>query len=338
MNKPTSFFVSGLLIGAIVTAGFFTWYVRNTNSSASGAGKTILKLGHTLDTNHPVHKAMEYMGKRLAELSGSTVELQIYSSGTLGSETQCIEQLQNGDLAMTKTSAAAAENFESEFSVFGMPYLFRDEAHYWDVLKSDIGREMLTKAESNGLKGLCYYDAGSRNFYTVNKPIKTTDDLKNMKIRVMNSPTAMNMVECLGGSPTPIAWGELYTALAQGTVVGAENNMPSFTSNKHYEICKHFSNDAHTRIPDVLWMSTKIWDKLTPEIRKWLQQAADESSEYQCELWKKMTEESVEQSIAEGVTIYDVNIQEFADKVKPMYDALKDEKVIELVKRIRGVK
>ena len=338
MNKSTSFFVSGLLIGAIITAGFFTWYVRNADSSSAGAGKTILKLGHTLDTNHPVHKAMEYMGERLKELSNDTVELQIYPSGTLGSETQCIEQLQNGDLAMTKTSAAAAENFEPEFSVFGMPYLFSSENQFWNVLKSDIGKEMLTKAENNGLKGLCYYDAGSRNFYTVDKPIRTPDDLKNLKIRVMNSPTAIKMVECLGGAPTPIAWGELYTALAQGTVVGAENNPPSFTSNKHYEICKHFSNDAHTRIPDILWMSTKVWDKLSPEIRKWVQQAADESSDYQRELWKKMTAESMEQAKAEGVTIYDVDIQQFADKVQPMYDALKDEKIIKLVKRIRGVK
>lgn len=99
----------------------------------------------------------------------------------------------------------------------------------------------------------------------------------------------MDMVSALGAAPTPIAWGELYTALAQGTVDGAENNPPSFTSNKHYEVCKHFSQDAHTRIPDILLMSTKIWDKLDPQVQAWVQQAADESSDYQRELWFKKT-------------------------------------------------
>ncbi|MBN2843356.1 MAG: TRAP transporter substrate-binding protein [Sedimentisphaerales bacterium] len=336
MNKSLSFFVAGLLIGGLCSTVFFTWYVRNSASASDG--KTVLKLGHGLDTAHPVHKAMEYMGERLSELSGGTVELQIYPGSVLGSETQCIEQLQNGDLALTKTSAAALENFETIYSVFGMPYIFRDEDHYWKVINGPIGKDMLHKAVSNKILGLCYYDAGSRNFYTVSKPILAPDDMKNMKLRVMNSPTAIRMIECMGGSPTPIAWGELYTALGQGTVVGAENNMPSFTSNKHYEVCKHFTNNAHCRIPDVLCISTLIWDELSPQEQSWLAQAAQESSDYQRTLWQEMTLESVELAKAEGVTIYEVDQQLFADKVKPMYDEIKDEKVRELINAIREVK
>ncbi|MHC4856716.1 MAG: TRAP transporter substrate-binding protein, partial [Planctomycetota bacterium] len=280
---------------------------------------------------------MEFMKQRLEELSGGKVTIDIYPSSVLGSEVQCIEQLQNGSLAMTKTSAASIENFVPPMAVFGLPYLFRDADHYWAVLKSDVGKELLQKGNSKFLLGLCYYDSGSRNFYTKDRPIRTPDDLNGLKIRVMNSRTAMDMVSVLGASPTPIAWGELYTALAQGTVDGAENNPPSFTTNKHYEVCKHFSKDAHTRIPDMLLISTKIWNKLDLQVKEWVQQAADESSDHQRELWRKKTIESLEQAKAEGVTVYDVDQKLFAEKVQPMYEAIEDEAIKTLVSRIRKV-
>jgi tripartite ATP-independent transporter DctP family solute receptor len=239
---------------------------------------------------------------------------------------------------MTKTSTASLENFLAEMAVFGLPYLFRDATHYWDVLTSDIGRELLEAMQVKDLRGLCYYDSGSRNFYTKDKPILTPDDLKGLKIRVMNSRTAMDMVKALGAAPTPIAWGELYTALAQGAVDGAENNPPSFTTNKHYEICRHFSKDGHTMIPDVLIISTKVWQGLDPQVQKWVQQAADESSVFQRKLWKEKTIQSLEEAKADGVTIYEVDKSLFAEKVKPMYDAIENEKIKDLVARMRAIK
>ena len=134
--------------------------------------------------------------------------------------------------------------------VFGLPYLFESEDHLWQTLNGEIGEKLLVCADDSGLHGLCYYDAGSRNFYTKGRMIRTPDDLRGMKIRVQSSPVAIKMVAVLGGSPTPIAWGELYSALAQGVVDGAENNPPSFVSNKHSEVCKFFSLDAHTRVPE----------------------------------------------------------------------------------------
>ncbi len=335
MKKEVSFLICGILIGVLAATCGFALFLRG---SAGGSAKVVLKLGHGLDPSHPVHKAMEFMNKRLVKISGGTVRMDIYPSSVLGSEVQCIEQLQNGSLAMTKTSTASIENFVSEMSVFGLPYLFRDEGHYWDVLTSEIGRELLEKMQVKNLRGLCYYDSGSRNFYTKDHPIRTPDDLKGLKIGVMNSRTAMDMVSTLGAAPTPIAWGELYTALAQGAVDGAENNPPSFTTNKHYEICRHFSKDGHTMIPDVLLIGTKAWQRLDPQVQKWVQQAADESSVFQRKLWKKMTIESLDEAKANGVTIYEVDKSLFAEKVKPMYDAIKNEKVRDLVVRIRKVK
>ena len=338
MKKEISFLICGMLVGALFATCGFAWFLRSTKTASPGSGsQMVLKLGHSLDTSHPVHQGMEFMKKRLEELSGGTVTINIYPSSVLGSEVQCIEQLQNGSLAMTKTSAASIENFVPEMAVFGLPYLFRGADHYWAVLKSNLGKELLQRGNSKFLLGLCYYDSGSRNFYTKDRPIRTPDDLEGLKIRVMNSRTAMDMVSALGASPTPIAWGELYTALAQGTVDGAENNPPSFTTNKHYEDCKHFSKDAHTMIPDLLLISTKVWDKLDPQVQDWLQQAASESSDFQRELWARKTLESLKQAEAEGVTVYDVDLSLFAEKVQPMYESIEDEAIKTLVTRIREV-
>jgi tripartite ATP-independent transporter DctP family solute receptor len=281
---------------------------------------------------------MEYMAKRLGELSNGSVKLEIYPSGQLGTETQAIEMLQNGELAMTKTSTAPMEAFIPEMAVFSLPYIFRDKAHLWKVLNGAIGGELLLKGTSRGLRGLCYYDAGSRNFYTRSKPIVTPDDLKGLKIRVMKSPTSIAMVKALGGSPTPISWSELYSALQQGTVDGAENNPPSFYTNKHYEVCKYFTLDGHTRIPDLLLISEKVWKGLSPRIREWVARAAEDSADYERKLWAEQTKEDLRLCKKKGVRIYKVDTSLFAAKVQPMLDGYKGTKVGDLLERIRNVK
>jgi len=338
MSRSVSFFVGGVLIGALVATCCFSLFLRGQKQTGNGQRQMVLKLGHGLDTKHPVHVAMEFMKKRLEEISGGAVTIDIYPGSVLGSETQCIEQLQNGSLAMTKTSTSAMENFIPAMSVFGLPYVFRDEDHFWNVINSEIGAGLLRQGETKFLRGLCYYDAGSRNFYTKQTPIRTPADLKGLKIRVQNSKTSMDMVKAMGGAPTPIAWGELYSALAQGTVDGAENNPPSFFSNKHYEVCKHFTLDGHTRIPDMLLMSSKVWEKLSPEVQGWVQQAADESAEFQRKLWSEKTLEALEQAKAEGVTIYEVDTAAFQAKVASMHGQVENPEVRELLKQIAEVK
>jgi tripartite ATP-independent transporter DctP family solute receptor len=338
MHKTVSVFICGALIGAVISLAGFSLFVRGNKASGGAQQQMVLKLGHGLDTAHPVHKALEFMKQRLEELSGGSVTMDLYPGAVLGSEVQCIEQLQNGSLAMTKTSAAAMENFIPAMSVFSLPYVFRDADHYWNVLNGPIGQQLLQQGEKKFLRGLCYYDAGSRNFYTKDKPVRTPDDLKGLKIRVMNSQTAVEMVKAMGAAPTPISWGELYSALAQGAVDGAENNFPSFTSNKHYEVCKHFILDGHTRIPDMLLISTKIWNTLSSQVQGWIQQAANESVVYERELWEKQTIEAMEKAKAEGVTVYDVDVAAFAAKVAPMLSRVENPEVRDLLKQISEVK
>ena len=339
MGKTTSLLIAGFLAGVLAaTVGFAFLLKFKPAATSADRASTVLKLGHSLNTGHPVHKSMEKMKSRLEALSGGTMTIDIYPSSVLGSEVQCLEQLQAGALSMTKISAGALEGFIPEMGVFGLPYLFRDEAHCWSVLDGEVGRGLLEKGESKFLRGLCYYDAGSRNFYTKDRPIKTPEDLTKLKIRVMNSATAMDMVEAFGASPTPIAFGELYSSLQQGTVDGAENNLPSFTSNKHYEVCKHFSLDAHSRVPDLLMISTKYWDNLSDEQQQWLAQAAEESSAIQRNLWAEATQEARELAESHGVTIYEVDGAAFADRVSTMLENIEDEVIKGLAREIREVK
>jgi len=335
MSKSLSFFSLGLVSGLLVASLVFSLV---SGDRAGGEQGRVLKLAHGLDTAHPVHLGMERMKERVAELSGGRLSIDIYPSGVLGSEVQCIEQLQSGELAMTKTSTAAMESFIPELGVFGIPYLFDDEDHYWSVINGEIGSELLGVGIDTGLYGLCYYDAGSRNFYSTKKPIRSPADLKGMKIRVQNSRMAIAMVEALGGSPTPIAWGELYSALAQGVVDGAENNPPSFESSRHYEECGYFTPDAHTRVPDLLMISAPIWNSLSSQEREWLQAAADESSVYQRELWAVKTKESLANVAAAGVEIVDCDPSLFQEACASIADTLTGTPVEPWLKRIQSAK
>lgn len=263
----------------------------------------MIKLAHGLDEAHPVHQAMILMKQRLEELTDGKATIDLYSGGVLGGETDCLEQVQKGELAMTKVSTAALEAFIPEMKVFSIPFTFRDENHFWTTLNGDIGKKLLAKGAAQNFQGLCYYDSGDRNFYSTKKPIRTIDDVKGMKIRVMNSRTAMDMINAMGGSPCPITWGELYTALAQGTVDAAENNPPSFDTSRHFEVCKYFTFTAHQRIPDMVIMSTKVWDTLPQDVQAALQQAADESEIFQRKLWKEKTEQSLALAKEKGVEL-----------------------------------
>ncbi len=298
-----------------------------------------LKLAHGLPVGHPVSKAMEFLAQRCGEISNGELTIKIYPSGQLGSEQQNVELLQLGSLAMTKVSAAVLEGFSEDYKVLGLPYIFRDKKHYFNVCDSDIGNDILLSTEKKWLRGLCFFDAGSRSFYSTKKQIKTPDDLKGMKIRVMKSKTAMNMVEALGGSPTPLSWGELYTALQSGVVDGAENNPPTFYSSHHFEVCKYYTLDEHASIPDVLIMSQVIWNKLTPKEKKYLQLAVKETVVKQRALWAAAEEEALTELKKAGVTIFEPQKSLFSEKVSPMYESYKSQPTVyNYITRIKNLK
>ncbi|MCF7957939.1 MAG: TRAP transporter substrate-binding protein [Phycisphaerae bacterium] len=313
------------------------------DSSENAAEKVkVLKLAHGLDVTHPVHKGMVYMAEQVAKKSGGTLRVEIFPNESLGNEKECIEALQLGYLAMTKTSSGPMEAFVPKLKIFGLPYLFRDSEHFWKVCLGPIGKELLEAGVTKRLKGLCYYDAGARSFYA-KQPINTPADLKKneknetMKVRVMNSPMAMGMISTMGGAPTSISWGELYTSLDQGVVDAAENNPPSFQLSRHYEICKYYILDEHVMVPDMLIISTRVWEKLSDEHKKILKEAVDESVTEQRKLWIEAEKKAMEVVKADGVTIIIPDKAPFREAVKPMWDEY-EESLGDLARKIKEVK
>jgi len=307
-----------------------------TVSCVSEKSKTVIKLAHGLDTNHSVHKAMVFMNEVLEKESNGSMAIEIYANQQLGSERECLELLQIGSLDMTKVSAGVMENFAPKMRIFGLPYLFKDREHHFKILDGAVGKELLEDGANFWIRGMGYYDAGSRSFYTKEKPIETPTDLQGLKIRVMESVSAFNMVKNLGGSPTPISWGELYTSLQQGVVDGAENNPPSFYLSRHYEVCKYYSLDEHTALPDVLLLSTHTWEKLSQKERKWLQSAVDQSIIYQRKLWADAEVLALQEVQKAGVVVTRPDKKNFINKVQSLYlQANLDPEIKKLIAQIK---
>ena len=324
-NRASSF-VAGLLIGVAITSGVAAFLLRYTQNSQPAIGRTsnttatvrTLRLAHALTTDHPVHLGLERFAELVEERTDGRIAIQLFPNGELGDETTSLEQLQAGTLDIAKASAAPLGAFEPAFGVFSVPYAFHDREHYWAVLDGPVGNEILGLLDTRGLHGLCYFDAGARSFYTAGDPILTPDDVQGLKVRVMESRTAMDMISAYGGAPTPMSFSELYSALQSRLVDAAENNPPSFQASRHYEVARHFTLNEHTRVPDVLLMSKSVWDGLSEPDRRIMTEAAHEASLYQRELWTQRTTAALEAIEQAGVTVHHVDTEPFAAAAEPL--------------------
>ena len=300
------------------------------------SGTKVVYLAHTLPTSHPVHKGMEVFAETLREESGGDLDVKIFPDGQLGSEREVLELLQIGSIAMTKVSAATMANFAPEYQVLGVPYLFRDKDHMFSVLEGPVGARILESGSDFLLKGICFYDAGSRSFYSVDRLIRSPADLAGMKIRVMSHQMSVDMVNAMGGSATPMSYGELYSALEQGVVDGAENNPPSFVTSRHYEIAKYYTLDEHSSVPDVLVMGTEYWATLSEEERAWVKTAGRASAEAQKTFWADDVDRSMAILKDAGVEVHRPDKSIFAKSAESVLKEFSsDAKMRELVKAIQ---
>jgi tripartite ATP-independent transporter DctP family solute receptor len=334
-----AYLVFGFLLG-LVLASFLFALIKPKRDQTEGDVKRFT-VAHVLPTNHPVHAGIAHFAERAAFHSGGKLIFEIFPNGQLGSETQNLEQMQSGTLDVAKVGGATLGSFVPATKVFSLPYLFRNSAHYWNVLNSDLGHEMLDLLATNefgapsGFRGLTYYDSGSRNFYA-KKPIMHPRELHGMKIRVTDDPVAIDLMRAMGASPTPISFGELYTALQQGVVDGAENNPPSFIASRHFEVCKDFTLSHHTRIPDVLVIADKTWSGLTEEQKGWVLKAAAESSEFQRQAWELGTNAALAEMKANGVRIHEPDLTPFMEISESVRDKHATGTMKSLVERIQS--
>jgi tripartite ATP-independent transporter DctP family solute receptor len=290
--------------------------------------------------DYPTTVAVQHMGKVLAEQTKGRLGVRVYASGSLGTEKDAIEQLRLGGLDMTRINSAPLNSVVPETIVTGMPFVFRSTEHMRKVLDGPIGDEILASMESQGLVGLAFYDSGSRSFYSVKKPIRSVADMKGIKVRVQQSDLFVAMIEALGGNPTPMPYGEVYTALKTGIVDAAENNWPSYESSRHFEAAKYYSLTEHSLAPEVLVFSKRIWDTLPKEDQALIRKAARESVPYMRKLWDEREVKSRKLVEAAGTQVVTIaNRQEFIDAMKPVYAKFAASPRLQaLVKRIQDTK
>ena len=291
------------------------------DTAGSGGEARVLLLAHNMDENHPVHKGMVYMARRFSERTGGSHRIRIYPNGQLGTEREVLELLQYGAVAMTKVSSLSLESFVPLYAVFNLPYIFKSKQHAFRVLDGPVGADMLASSRDKLFIGLTYYDSGARSFYA-RVPIRHPDDLAGLKIRVMGSRTAIRMLQAMGGSPAPMPYGEIYTALQQGVIDGAENNITALSLSRHGEVARHYALNGHIIAPDVLIISTRVLDGLPPNVRDALRASAVESRDHQRELWRKMTEEMMATTRGMGVTIHRTDPEPFRKRVLELHTDL----------------
>ncbi|WP_432199689.1 TRAP transporter substrate-binding protein [Erythrobacter sp. W53] len=296
-----------------------------------------LTLAHTLDEQHPVHLAMVRFRDELIRLSSKSIEVEIFANAQLGTERELVELVQLGAISMTKVSSLSLENFAPDMGVYSLPYLFDDSEHQRRVVQSEIGQEILDGLSDILLKGIGHYDAGARSFYMTGGPVNTPADIRGKTLRVLPSEALVKTVETFGGAATPIAFGELYAALQQGVVDGAENNPPSVLSARHHEVSKFYSLDEHVSAPDVVVMSQSVWDNMTSEQQGWAKQAMAASESYQRELWRKASDDALAEIEASGVTINRPDKAPFREAVAELKASYDGTRIGELAARIEAM-
>jgi tripartite ATP-independent transporter DctP family solute receptor len=316
--------------------------VASVSIPAAAQQKTVLKASDVHAAGYPTVVAVENLGKKLEQATNGRISVQMYPSMQLGGEKEAIEQAQVGAIAFARVSVGALGPVVDDLNVFNMPYVFRNSAHMQQVIDGPIGQELLDKVTNSGkgLIGLCWMDAGARNFYDTKKPIKTVADLKGLKIRVIGNPIFVDMANAMGGNGVAMGYDQVFSALQTGVVDGAENNPPSFVFDNHYQVAKFYTIDEHLIVPEMLVFSKKAWDALSKEDQALLVKFSKEAQQEERKLWIAYEQQAMDKAKAAGIQIIqvsDADKKAFQDAVKPVWDKY-GPKYAATVKRIQDTK
>lgn len=297
------------------------------------------RVAETQVPDYPTVEGVKYMGKLVEERSKGRLKLKVFANSALGTERDTIEQLKIGGLDMVRLSLAPLNNIVPESIIPSLPFIFRDEAHMHAVLDGPIGEEILAAMSKQGIVGLAWYDDGARSVYS-KKPIRKLADMKGVKLRVQQSDMFVAMTEALGASPTPLPYGEVYTALTTGIIDAAENSMLSYETSRHFEAAKYYNLTEHTLLPSVVVFSKAIWDRLPEADRVIIRQAAKDSVPYMRKLAAERQAKAKDAVLAKGVQMVAVeNRAEFVKAMAPVYAKYATTPELKsLIKRIEDTK
>lgn len=275
----------------------------------------------------------------VSEMTHGKINIKVYYGAQLGAETQTTQETMAGIIQVNRVNAAPLASFVPELGVLSLPYIFSSSSQEWKALYGKPGETLLNSMKSAGLIGLTYYDSGQRSFFTRHTPILKPSDMKGLKIRVQKSPVFVSMVKAMGGSPVPMAYSSVYTALQSGVIDGAENNIPSYYTMSFYQVAPYYSYDGHSRVPEILFMNLKAWNSLTPEEQTIFKTAAMAASLYERQLWNEQVQKDLKLLKKAGVHFYyptAADMALFQKIVKPVYQ--KYSKFKDVIDAIRNTK
>ncbi len=279
----------------------------------------LLTSSDTHPAGYPTVDAVEYMGARLAQQTGGRLGIKVYAGGQLGSETDTLELTIFGGLDVNRVNLAPLNSMAPLTIPFSLPFIFDSVDHMRRTVDGPIGDAVLASLAANGLIGLCFYDSGARSFYNSRRAITTPADMRGLKLRVPGSDVYVAMVNALGGNAVPIPFGEVYQALAQGVIDGAENNWPSFLSPRHNEVAKYLSLTEHFLTPEIVVMGKASWDQLTPADQQLVRAAARESVGVMRQKWDARVEEAKAAVAGSDVAVNPVDKAAFAALMPPVW-------------------
>ena len=310
--------VCGVLVLAATLAGII---LGNAKSSQQAAPEYVFLYAENQVADYPTTHGAERFAELVSERTQGRIKILVKSDAELGSEMQVIQQMQYGGIAFARISLSQLAEFIPEMNVLQMPYLYSGSEHMWKVLDGEIGDEFLLKTREHNLVGLSWYDAGARNFYSTT-PITCLEDFEGMNIRVQESDMMADMVAALGAKPAKIVYSEVYSALEQGIVDGAENNWPSYEAMGHYKVARYYTIDEHTRVPELQICSGAVWESLSESDRQIISECARESALYERKLWAEREKSSREVAEKSGITVIELTAAEkkrFRDAMESVY-------------------
>ncbi|MGL4567902.1 MAG: TRAP transporter substrate-binding protein, partial [Fusobacteriaceae bacterium] len=300
--------------------GIFTGCSGDKKEGASKKANT-LKVAFNQSEAHPQYKALKEFGEKLEKETGGEYKLEISPNSLLGDQRAATELVQNGVIQMAVVGNPVVENFNRDFAVIGLPYVYDSIDHQKDVFLSGVLTDLFKSVNKNGFEVVGAYTAGARSIYT-NKPIEKPEDMKGYKIRVMQSDTMKRMVDLMGGVGTPMAQGEVYTAIQQGVLEGGENNEVTYADLKHYEIAKYFSYTNHLMVPDLIIINEKTYNGMSEDNRKIFDKLVKESVESEFEAWQENVHSAKKIAEENGATFIEISMASFQENVKPLQESV----------------
>jgi tripartite ATP-independent transporter DctP family solute receptor len=307
---------------------------------ASAQSKTVFRSADVQPPDYPTVVATENLGSKLQSATNGRLSVQVFPSAQLGAEKETIEQTQLGAIQMIRVSAGALGPVVDEVNVVNMPFLFKNTAHADKMMDGEVGQELLDRVSANanaGLVALCWMNSGARSIYNSKRPVKTVEDLKGLKIRVIGNPIFIDMMNALGGNGVAMGYDQVFSALQTGVIDGAENNPPSYVFSNHYTAAKYYSLTEHLIIPEVLAFSRRAWDKLSADDQKLIKKFAREAQFEERDLWRKFEQEAMKKARAAGCEIIEIaDKQPFQAAVKPVWDKY-GPKYQAMIKRIQEI-